>query len=126
MRMKHLELTQNVVTRMGANSAALKGYCMGIVAALVALGGSIDKPKVLFLGIPIVFVFSVLDAAYLALENGFRNHYDGLRVTPLDAEPDFLIASTKQPSLAKVYFSWSVALFYGTAAAILLVVGLFM
>lgn len=126
MRMKHLELVQNAVTRMGANSAALKGYCMAIVAALIALAGAIDKPKVLFLGLPIVFVFAVLDAAYLSLERGFRNHYNDLRLTALDTAPDFNVITSGQAKLLSAFSSWSVAGFYGSAAIILIAVGLLM
>ncbi len=124
MHMKHLELVQNAVTRMGANSAALKGYCMAIVAALIALAGAIEKPKVLFLGLPIVLVFAVLDAAYLSLERGFRNHYDNLRKRPLDAAPDFHVVASGQARPIRAFFSWSVAGFYGSAAIILIAIGL--
>lgn len=124
MRMKHLELVQNALSRMGTNSAGLKGFCMGIVAALIALAGAIDKPRVLFLGLPIVFAFAVLDAAYLSLERGFRNHYDELRQRPLDQEPDFHITPSGNPSLTKAFFSWSVVGFYGVAVTIVVVTGL--
>lgn len=124
MRMKHLELVQNAVTRMGANSAALKGYCMGIVAALIALAGAIEKPRVLFLALPVILVFAVLDAAYLSLERGFRNHYDELRLRDLNAAPDFHVTIAGGSSLASAFASWSVAGFYATAAVILIVIGL--
>ncbi|GAA5055296.1 hypothetical protein GCM10023208_19040 [Erythrobacter westpacificensis] len=124
MRMKHLELVQNAITRMGSNSANLKGYCMGVVAALIALAGAIDKPKVLFLGLPIVLAFSILDAAYLSLEKGFRNHYDTLRVEPLDRPPNFEVTATGEGNFLKAYKSWSVWAFYLGSAAILVLVGL--
>lgn len=123
MRMKHLELVQNAITRMGTNSAALKGYCMGIVAALIALSGAIEKPRVLFLGIPIVLVFAVLDATYLTLERGFRSHYDDLRLRPLDQEPDFHVTTSGTDSFLSSLASWSVLGFYGAAIAILVVIG---
>lgn len=121
MRMKHLELMQGVIARMGSNGAGLKGYCMGIVAAFIGLAGAVDKPRILLLCLPIVFVFAVLDAAYLALERGFRNHYDILRTAPLDNEPDFEICVHDTPSLFSVAKSWSIVLFYGSAALILAV-----
>jgi hypothetical protein len=122
MRMKHLELVQNAITRMGTNSAGLKGYSMGIVAALIALAGAIEKPNILLLGIPIVLAFAVLDASYLALERGFREQYDELRLTPMDAQPDFHIQA-KNASVFKALFSWSVLGFYGAAVIILSVIG---
>lgn len=122
MRMKHLELVQNALTRMGTNSAGLKGYCMGIVAALIALAGAIQKPQLVFLGLPIVFAFAILDASYLALERGFREQYNELRLKPLDAQPDFHVQA-KDASIIKALFSWSVLGFYGAAALILIAVG---
>jgi histidine triad (HIT) family protein len=70
--MKHLELVQNTITRMGSNSTGLKSYCMAIVAAVIGLAGAIEKPKILLLALPVVLVCSVLDASYLRLERGFR------------------------------------------------------
>ena len=122
MRMKHLELVQNAVMRMGGNSAALKGYSMGITAALIALAGAIDKPRILLLGLPIIMVFAVLDATYLALERGFRNHYNELRLRELDSAPDFHVTTTGQVSAIKAFFSWSVIGFYGSAAVIMLAI----
>lgn len=120
--MKHLELVQNAITRMGTNSAGLKGYCMGIVAALIALAGAIHESELLLLGLPIVFAFAVLDGSYLALERGFRNQYDELRLKPLDSQPDFHVQA-KNASITKALFSWSVAGFYGGAALILVTIG---
>ena len=37
MRMKHLELIQNAISRMGSNNANLKGYCMTMVTAVIGL-----------------------------------------------------------------------------------------
>ena len=121
MRMKHLELVQNAITRMGTNSAGLKGYCMGIVAALIALAGAIEKPELLLLGLPIVIAFAVLDASYLALERGFRDQYNELRLTPLDKQPDFHVQA-KNASIFASIWSWSVLGFYGAAAIILVVI----
>lgn len=123
MRMKHLELVQGVIARMSSNGAALKGYCMGIVAAFIGLAGAIDKPKVLFLGIPIILVLGVLDASYLVLERGFRSLYNDLRIEPLDSVPDFRIGITHKPAFVASLFSWSVSLFYGAAALILAMAG---
>jgi hypothetical protein len=123
MRMKHLELVQNAITRMGTNSSSLKGYCMAIVAALIGLAGAIDKPRILFFGLSIVAVFAILDGSYLALERGFRQQYDDLRVLPLDTQPDFEIAPKGSASALGMLITWSVAGFYGAAVAILIAVG---
>ncbi|QIK79043.1 hypothetical protein G7077_09205 [Sphingomonas piscis] len=125
MRMKHLELVQNAITRMGTNSAGLKGYCMGIVAALIALAGAIEKPRILFLGLPIIVAFAVLDASYLVLERGFRDQYNELRLKPLESEPDFHIEPKESATLADALLSWSVLGFYGAGILIVVAVGVF-
>lgn len=120
MRMKHLELIQGAVTRMGTNNANLKGYCMGMVAAVIGLSTAVGNTRILLYTLPVVFGFSVLDATYLGLERGFRDHYDDVRARPIDAQPDFHIKAGYR-SLRKSYFSWSVAGFYGFIAIIMIV-----
>lgn len=44
MRMKHLELLQCVISRMGNSSANAKNYCMTMVAGLLGLSAAVSKP----------------------------------------------------------------------------------
>jgi hypothetical protein len=99
---------------------------MAIVAALIGVAGAVDKPRILFLGIPIVAIFAALDASYLTLERGFRSQYNELRTRPLNSEPDFHIDPKEVGLSLGALFSWSVAGFYGAAVAILLFVGVIM
>lgn len=117
--MKHLELVQNAITRMGTNSANLKGYFMGIIAALIGLAGAVENPRLLLLGLPVVAAFAILDATYLSLEKGFRTHYDSLRVQPIDREPDFEVKPAGQGNLLAAFKSWSIWAFYLGGALIL-------
>lgn len=121
MRMKHLELIQNAISRMGVNGANLKGYCMTIVAALIGLSAAVSKEQILIYSIPVVVGLSFLDAAYLALERGFRNHYDQIRKMTWDSEPDFHVYP-ESTSIISAYFSWSIVGFY--AATILVMVAI--
>ena len=84
MRMKHLEFVQNAISRMGSNNANLKGYCMTMVAAVIGLSAAVSKEQIIIYSLPIVITFSVLDAAYLSLERGFRQNFDSIRRTKLD------------------------------------------
>lgn len=119
MRMKHLELTQNAITRMGTNGASLKGYCMTLVAAIIGLAAAVSKEQILIYTIPIIIGFALLDAAYLSLERGFRNHYDSIRVTQIDVQPDFHILSSGS-SYWKCFLSWSVGGFYLAIIAVMI------
>lgn len=125
MRMKHLELVQNAITRMGTNGANLKGYCMTLVAAIIGLAAAVSKEQILIYTIPVVFGFSVLDAAYLSLERGFRAHYDEIRVRSIDSQPDFEVKTTAH-SFWDAYISWSVAGFYLATVSVMVAISLLM
>lgn len=109
--MKHLELVQNAITRMGSNGASLKGYCMTLVAAIIGLAAAVSKEQILIYTIPVVVGFSILDGMYLALERGFRDHFDEIRLEKIDSEPDFRVHSRAGHFISS-YFSWSVFGFY--------------
>ena len=122
MRMKHLELIQNALSRMGNNSANLKSYCMTMVAAIIGLSAAVSKEQIILYSLPVVGAFAFLDANYLALERGFRRHFDEVRLNPYDKQPDFLIVPTKGHSFIRAFFSWSVLAFYlGIAGAMLVI-----
>lgn len=123
--MKHLEMVQNAITRMGANGANLKGFCMTLVAAIIGLAAAVSKEQILLYTIPVIVGFSILDGMYLSLEKGFRDHYDDVRLSTLDKEPDFQIYA-KPYSLCKAYFSWSVFVFYFAVISVMFVVSLLM
>ena len=125
MRMKHLELIQNAITRMGANGASLKGFCMTLVAAIIGLAAAVSKEQILIYSIPVVVGFSVLDAAYLSLERGFRDHYNDIRLSAIDIQPDFDVKA-KASDFVGAYFSWSVAVFYGAIVLVMIAISLFM
>lgn len=112
MRMKHLELIQNALSRMGNNSASLKSYCMSMVAAIIGLAAAVSKEQIILYSLPVVLAFACLDASYLALERGFRSHFDEVRLKSIDSQPDFLIVPLKSASAIRVFFSWSVLGFY--------------
>ncbi len=114
MRMKHLELIQSVIARMGNNSASLKNYCMTLAAGVIGLAAAVQKPEVLLFSIPIILVFSILDTNYLRLERAFRDQYEDTRKRDIDCQPDFLISPNWSASnnWLKIFFSWSVFGFF--------------
>jgi hypothetical protein len=118
MRMKHLELLQNAISRMGANNANLKGYCMTMVAAVLGLAAAVSKGQIIIYTLPIVLAFSVLDSVYLSLERGFINHFNSIRKTKLDKQPDFHMY-TNYDEFLNCYISWSVLGFYGAISIIM-------
>ncbi len=83
-KMKHLEMIQSIITRMGGNSFMLKGWTVTLMTGIFVLADK-SSDKIYFLGtfIPL-FVFWGLDTIYLRQERLYRNLYDYVRMQ----EPD--------------------------------------
>jgi hypothetical protein len=77
---KHLELIQGVINRMGSNSFAVKAWAVGLMAAIFALAAEKGRgPWFLLVAILPVLIFWFLDAFYLRQERLFRRLYDAVR-----------------------------------------------
>jgi hypothetical protein len=115
---KHLDFIQNTITRMNTNSFLIKGACITITSALLALSISIKKlPLILIIMIPLT-CFSLLDAVYLQLERKYRSLYlhaidkDPLiKDYDLDINKNFIKTNPKN-KYYRVYFSKTIGLFY--------------
>ena len=88
-RIKHLEMLQQIITRMASNSFLLKGWTVTLVAAILAL---IDKTQLHTVGwvalLPILS-FWMLDGYFLHQERLFRKLYDYVRQLPNNSAVDF-------------------------------------
>ena len=83
LKMKHLEMVQNVITRMANNSFLLKGWSLTLVSALLALSVSNSaKRKFMLIALLVTLVFWVLDAFFLRQERLYRHLYDHVRTLP--------------------------------------------
>lgn len=81
---KHLEMIQGVITRMGTNSFMLKGWAVTLVAGLFALSDKkTDQGFFLIAYMPTV-LFWILDSYYLLQERRFRVIYDKVRENTTD------------------------------------------
>jgi hypothetical protein len=78
-QVKHLELIQNVVSRMAANSFLLKGWSVTLAAALLGLAAKDSDPKFALIALFPPVVFWGADAYYLRQERLFRKLYDRMR-----------------------------------------------
>lgn len=87
-KLKHLEFTQNVITKLMGMSFLAKGWCITLVAAFLAFY-SRDMNK-LFLAIPFLplIVFWLLDAYITWKEILYKNRYNKVRLTE-EADIDF-------------------------------------
>ena len=78
---KHLEMTQAIINRLGTNSFQLKGWSMTlIVAAMVLLARyDLQNPTIILAFILPILGFWILDGYFLWQERLFREVYDEIR-----------------------------------------------
>lgn len=79
----HLNMIQQIITRMGNNSFSLKGWSVGIMIAIYAFAGNNSHKAVVVTLIPLI-VFWILDAYYLMLERKYRLLYEDVRIKKED------------------------------------------
>lgn len=99
-QVKHLEMIQNVIARMAANSFTIKGWSTTLVTAVLAFLSKDGKPQYAWIALIPAVVFWALDAYYLALERAFRDLYETVRtgcrrdfaMRPLPAGRHFAVA----------------------------------
>ena len=120
-RIKHLEMIQTVISRLAGNSAAMKRYCLVLVAVGVGAFKAMGQPLVIPALAFMVIVFWLLDARYLQHEICFRAVHDEVREEPPDQRPDFRLSPTRnKASLCRGLFSWSTAFLYPSLLVFLL------
>ena len=75
-KLKHLEFIQNAINRMANNSFIIKGWCITLAVASMALleKKDINKCYIVFSFLPLLF-FWFLDAFYLKTERQYRRLY---------------------------------------------------
>ncbi len=108
-KIKTIDLIQNIISRMAANSFMLKGWAVSLVVAFFAFAtGNTKKELFLVAYVPIV-AFWGLDAYYLRKERQYRQLYEWTCRQPED-RIDFDL-NCSRPGLQNASTSfWSAAL----------------
>jgi hypothetical protein len=124
---KHLELIQNVINRMAANSFFLKGWTVTLVSAIFVLSQKdTDSAYILVAVLPIV-TFWILDGFFLRQERLFRKLYDQVRVLGED-QVDFSMNTSAFNSSVQNWFLTTISrtlfLFYGGILAAVVIAAL--
>jgi hypothetical protein len=122
----HLLTLQGVISRLAANSASCKTWCVSIVSALAVVAATRDaageRPRTLLVAVLPVALFWFLDAYYLGMERRFRQCYNDFVKKLHDGAAtsnDVFIMDAKLtipglfPEAFKSLFSFSVWPFYG-------------
>lgn len=123
---KHLEMIQTVMNRMGRNSFQLKGWSMTILVAAKVLIVRTDLPSpflVLALIFPIIG-FWLLDGYFIRQERLFRHIYDDVRK---QSDTNFEMNATKHKSKSNckwraIFSSIVLCIFYGVEVVFTIVV----
>ena len=114
-KLKHLEMLQAVIVRMGNNSFLLKGWSVTLVSALFAIALQ-DKVKV-FVALAYfpAFIFWALDGFYLWQERLFRVLYDhvrGLKENQIDFSMDVRRIDSSKVTWSRAMFTDITLLFH--------------
>ena len=113
-KIKHLELIQSIINRMSNNSFLIKGWCVTLVAAILALANKdINRGFVMIVFLPIL-LFWLLDGYFLNQEKRFRNLYNKVRLKE-ENEIDFSMNTEKNSfnKFSRAVFSATLIPFYG-------------
>lgn len=112
----YLQFLQNNISRMNSNSAQVKGWCIAIVAALLAIYAETGKYFFILICLIPILLFCIVDTLYLQQEHKFIGMYN-----------DYVLNKNEKPKVyempmkkyifgilgfLKALKSWSVTLVY--------------
>lgn len=124
-KLKHLEFLQDTITRMASNSFLIKGWCITLVAAILALASQGGNQRIILVSYFPIIMFWLLDAYFLRQERLFRKLYDKIR----NADENSIDFSMNTAEFAKESISWigvafsqTLLLFYGIVLLLIIVI----
>ena len=121
---KHLEMTQAVINRLGSNSFLLKGWSMTVIVTTMVLIARYDmqNPCIVLAVMFPVLGFWILDGYFLRQERLFRQVYDEVRgQSNTDFRMDVMKHVNKpQCSWLSAMFSVTLVIFYAVEVMFIL------
>jgi hypothetical protein len=129
-RIKHMEMIQAVISRLGNDSFLIKGWAVTVAAAFLGFAVTQDKWQLALASIGPTLLFWFLDSTYLRNERLFRDLFN--RVRKDDKVELFFMSATGKPymkrvteeakkkgsenaaSLWQTFWRQALSLFYGT------------
>ena len=123
-KIKHLEMIENIIERMGSNSFQLKGWAVTLVTVIGALAArETDRRFFLLAFIPLI-AFWGIDAFYLQSERKYKELYKEVRAKK-EEEIDFDMTTENIHTCHTCYWRcvWSKteAWFYGSISIAVLI-----
>lgn len=98
-QVKHLEMIQAVVARLGTNAFLIKGWAITVTGAFVAFAVDRDQWELAAASVVPTVLFWILDASFLRNERLFRHLF--ARVTKGHEKP-FFMGATSKPYVKRV------------------------
>lgn len=98
-RIKHLEMVQAVVARLGGNGFLIKGWAATVAGAFQGFGITRGNAWLAVAGVLPTCLFWFLDASFLRSERAFRLLFEGIRT---DAVEPFFMNATAPDYLASL------------------------
>jgi hypothetical protein len=98
-RIRHLEMIQAVVSRLGGNGFLIKGWAITVAGAFLAFAVNRQKYGLALAALAPTFLFWLLDAYFLRNERLFRHLFDRVR---RGLEPPFFMAATGEGYVKRV------------------------
>jgi hypothetical protein len=90
-QIKHLEMLQAVIARLGSNGFLIKGWAITIAGAFLAFAINREKYGLALAALAPTFLFWLLDTSFLRNERLFRYLFDRVRK---GLEPPFYMGAT--------------------------------
>lgn len=131
-QLKHLDYIQAIINRMAQHSFTLKGWCISLVLAFVAvlLKEGTSNPWYWTPPIPIIFCFWGLDAYYLRREKLFRALYDKASHDAVEQKTTYNmmldVSFLLSPSWKRTLFNHTVWPIYVVPGLLILIVAVFL
>ena len=123
-KIKHLEMIQNIITRLANNSFSLKGWTVIFIAAVLGFAIKESNSNYIPLVLFPIFAFWGLDGYYLRQEKLFRALYDKVRKLDgqnINFEMDTSLTEKEVGSWRSVCFSRTILGFYGPILIVILI-----
>jgi hypothetical protein len=128
-RLKHLELIQGVITRMGGNLFTLRGWMITLVVGLSVAFLEVGRNELQIILVLVILIFWVHDAYFLSLERGYRCLYNKVRKLK-EEEIDFSMDISefnklRQTSILHCMASSTLAYFYIPTLILIFIISIF-
>lgn len=124
----YLQFLQNNIARMNTNSAQAKGWCIAIVAALLAIFAQTNNALFIWICFIPIVLFCILDTLYLQQEHKFVGMYNDFikdkENKPNVYEMPMTSYAKGVKGFLKALCSWSVGLVYGILLLTVAIVGM--